>query len=190
MSDAPSLPRDRVVETATRLFYGQGYTATGINQVIAEAGVAKATFYHHFPSKEDLALAYLERQRQAWEAGLDAAVADAGTPRDRVIALFGFARTYLSAEGVRGCAFLNMAADFPDPAAPCRLAVAAVKRRMRERVTRLVREARPDVPEATAARRAAGVFLLLEGALADTPAFGDLWAIEAARDAASDLIDT
>ena len=55
-------PRQRLLDTATRLFYAEGIRAVGIDRIIAEAGVAKATFYNHFPSKDDLVLAYIEEQ--------------------------------------------------------------------------------------------------------------------------------
>ena len=53
-------PKERILKTVDRLFYEQGYLATGINQIIAEAKVAKASFYQHFPSKEALVLEYIE----------------------------------------------------------------------------------------------------------------------------------
>ena len=59
-----SAARRRLLDTATRLFYAEGIRAAGIDRIIAEAGVAKATFYNHFPSKDDLVLAYIEEQDQ------------------------------------------------------------------------------------------------------------------------------
>jgi len=59
-----SSPRDRILQVASDLFYRQGYHATGINQIIREAAVAKASFYDHFSSKEALAVAYLEQRRE------------------------------------------------------------------------------------------------------------------------------
>ncbi|MGL4609586.1 MAG: TetR/AcrR family transcriptional regulator, partial [Trueperaceae bacterium] len=56
-----STAREQILETATRLFYQQGFRAVGIDTIIAESGVAKMTLYKHFPSKDDLIVAYLER---------------------------------------------------------------------------------------------------------------------------------
>lgn len=58
--------RTRILNAAARLFYEQGYHITGINQVITEADVAKASFYHHLASKEDLCIAYLNQRHQDW----------------------------------------------------------------------------------------------------------------------------
>ncbi len=66
--------RERIVQTALDLFYRQGYLATGINQVIAEAGVSKNTFYYYFPSKEDLCLAYLQERHKVWTGWLQATI--------------------------------------------------------------------------------------------------------------------
>lgn len=64
MSGKKSSVARRILERAHRLFYEQGYAHTGINQIIAEAGVARASFYHHFPSKEELARVYLHEYEQ------------------------------------------------------------------------------------------------------------------------------
>jgi AcrR family transcriptional regulator len=66
-----SLPRERIMSVAADLFYKQGYRATGVNEVIEKSGVAKATFYSHFPSKDDLALAYLRQLKDIEIAHVD-----------------------------------------------------------------------------------------------------------------------
>jgi AcrR family transcriptional regulator len=120
--------RTRILGTATRLFYSEGVHTVGIDRIIAEAGVAKATFYHHFPAKDELVRAYLEaeyaRQREAAEA-LRAASPDAGTALVRIF-------TYLGDNGAsatfRGCPFTNAAAEYPDPAHPVRQTIADYRR--------------------------------------------------------------
>ena len=72
---SPSRPesrpaRRRLLDTATRLFYEAGIHAVGIDRIIAEAGVAKATFYNHFPSKDDLVVAYIEEQDRLGRAAV------------------------------------------------------------------------------------------------------------------------
>ncbi|GAB3952244.1 hypothetical protein GCM10027614_55600 [Micromonospora vulcania] len=78
---APRTPagsaRDRILDTAFRLFYAHGPRGVGVDTVIAESGVAKATLYKHFPRKDDLVLAYLDKVDQAWFGALRAAP---GTP--------------------------------------------------------------------------------------------------------------
>jgi AcrR family transcriptional regulator len=108
-------PRERILEAAAELFFHQGFRATGINEVIAKSGVAKATFYNHFPTKDDLCLAYLrDRNTDEYEA-ISAFVRDHDTPRERFLAVMESVEPWLEANDLRGCAFLNMVAEIPDP---------------------------------------------------------------------------
>lgn len=111
----PPIPaRDRVLETAFRLFYAEGIRAVGVDRLIAESGVAKATFYKHFPAKDDLVLAYLDRVDVVWSGQLHAAAEAAGQePAEQLVGLFGALTTACQREGYRGCPFLNAAAETP-----------------------------------------------------------------------------
>lgn len=112
---AKTTPRKRILETAAELFFHQGYRATGINEVIAKSGVAKATFYNHFPTKEDLCLAYLQDRNTSEYDSISAFVNDQSTPRARFLAVIESIEPWLEANSIRGCAFLNMVAEVPDP---------------------------------------------------------------------------
>lgn len=108
-------PRDRILEVASQLFFEQGYRATGINEVIAKSGVAKATFYNHFPTKDDLCLVYLQDRNTTEYETVVAYVHDHDTPEERFLAVMGSLCPWLEANSLRGCAFLNMVAEVPDP---------------------------------------------------------------------------
>ncbi|WP_327089713.1 TetR/AcrR family transcriptional regulator [Nonomuraea sp. NBC_01738] len=140
--------RDRVLDTATRLFYAEGVHAVGIDRIIAEAGVAKATFYHHFPSKDELVRAYIQDQsRRAQNA---AAGLRPSTPRANLLSVFDYMGEIGGSPAYRGCPFVNAAAEYPDPAHPVRQAVAEYRAWFRGLVhTQLVAEGHPD-PERTA----------------------------------------
>lgn len=90
MSDLPSQPRPRkrILEAAGRLFLRNGYRAVGVDTIVAEAGVAKMTLYAHFPSKDDLIVAYLERANEQFWAWLEGAAAGAEDPRAKLVAMF------------------------------------------------------------------------------------------------------
>src|SRR6478672_3826219 len=84
-----SAARARILDTATRLFYARGLRAVGVDTIIAESGVAKATFYKHFPAKDDLIAAYLDGVDAMWTAQLHAAADAAGrAPADKLVGLF------------------------------------------------------------------------------------------------------
>ncbi len=108
------------MSVATDLFYRQGYRATGINEVIEKSGVAKATFYSHFPSKDDLGLAYLRQVKEGEVAHMDKFIQDADGPLERFYAVIRSLEPWLLDTQFRGCGFINMAAEVPDPKHPLR----------------------------------------------------------------------
>jgi AcrR family transcriptional regulator len=106
--------REKILATAFRLFYAQGFRAAGIDSIIAESGVAKATFYKYFPAKEDLVLAYLDQVDRVWTGQLHAAAEAAGDePAAQLVGLFDALATACRRDGYRGCAFINAAAESP-----------------------------------------------------------------------------
>lgn len=106
--DVLTLPaRERILATAYRLFYREGIRATGIDKVIAEAGVTKVTFYRHFPSKDALILAFLDLRHRRWmDWFVDALDRHAAGSRRRV-AVVAAVEEWLTADSFRGCAFIN-----------------------------------------------------------------------------------
>lgn len=121
----------RLLDVAVRLFYAEGIHAVGIDRVIAEAGVAKATLYAHFPSKADLVAAYLARQSQRWADAAQARLAEQpGGTAAAVLALFDQLHQDSQAPDYRGCPFINAAAEFPDPG-PVADAIARHRERVR-----------------------------------------------------------
>lgn len=131
MNTLASSPEQRLLDVACRLFYAEGIHAVGIDRVIAEASVAKATLYAHFPSKADLVAAYLARQSRDWvsEAEQRLARCEPGS-RDAVQALFEMLYYRSREPGYRGCPFINAAAEFPGPG-PVATQIAAHRARLR-----------------------------------------------------------
>lgn len=116
MKSSTKLPAgERILTTAHDLFYRNGIRATGIDRVIAESGVTKVTFYRHFPSKNDLILAFLEYRHQRWLAWFKDALARHGQDVHALVP--SLAEWFQNAE-FRGCAFINtvgeLANDLPE----------------------------------------------------------------------------
>lgn len=111
--------RERLLATAIEIFYADGIRTVGVDRIIAEAGVTKATFYRHFPSKEDLVLAYLRTAHIAIRAELEARSQDA-EPFDLLRAIAGGVAQDVCRPGFRGCAFINAGAEYADPTSPVR----------------------------------------------------------------------
>ncbi|GAA3116148.1 AcrR family transcriptional regulator [Kribbella aluminosa] len=115
--------RLRLLTTATGLFYAEGIHAVGVDRVIAEAQVTRATLYRHFPSKDDLTVAYLTTVDEAVRARVETARSTGSTPDDVIRAVAESITDDISSKGFRGCAFLNAAAEYPDPTHPVHQAV-------------------------------------------------------------------
>src|SRR2546429_459930 len=112
MSQPAQPARERILDTAFRLFYAHGPRGVGVDTVIAESGVAKATLYKHFPRKDDLILAYLDKVDQTWFGQLRAAARAAGDdPREQMVGMFDALAAACRREGYHGCAFINTAAE-------------------------------------------------------------------------------
>lgn len=106
--------KERIIETASDLFYNQGYNQTGINQIIAEAGVAKASMYQHFRSKEDIAVAYLVKRHTMWMGKLDDCVSKESSSKNKVIGCFEYLLEWLTEVNFRGCGWQNIITDLPE----------------------------------------------------------------------------
>ncbi|PRY35614.1 TetR/AcrR family transcriptional regulator [Umezawaea tangerina] len=115
-------PRDRLLETASRLFYAEGIHTVPVDRLVTEADVTRATFYRHFPSKEDLVVAYLRAVDEELR-GLVKAAVDGGSVADAAVAVLDLAGEATRGAGFRGCHFINAAAEYPDPRHPVRTAV-------------------------------------------------------------------
>jgi AcrR family transcriptional regulator len=106
-------PRDRVLRTALELFYQHGVHTVGIDRIIAESGVAKMTFYRHFPSKADLVAEYLGYMDRAWQRILQGFIGDeARPPRERLLAIFDAVEVFTRNPSFRGCPFIKGLAEF------------------------------------------------------------------------------
>jgi AcrR family transcriptional regulator len=117
-------PRERILAAAALLFAENGPGQTGVDSLIAAAGVAKATFYRHFPSKDDLVLAWLRDSRTRWFDWVRAtAEARAVTPDELVARLFDAVAEWLEAEDFLGCPYLNTAVEISDPGHPAAEAI-------------------------------------------------------------------
>lgn len=136
----PSM-RARIIEAAAELFYAQGIRAVSAEKIIARVGITKVTFYRHFPTKDDLIVAYLER-RARWER--DAVEAARQASGDDVREVFRMIAEGIGADscspGFRGCPFINAAAEYPDAEHPVRKVVDAHRRWFRGAIEEMLQE--------------------------------------------------
>lgn len=110
---ASTLPaRERILVTAHELFYRDGLRATGIDRIIAESGVAKLTFYRHFPSKDELIRTFLDYRHERWMAWfVDALGRHGAVPGGGLAPLWEVMAEWFNDPAFRGCAFINAVAE-------------------------------------------------------------------------------
>jgi AcrR family transcriptional regulator len=106
-----SAVKDRIIEVASRLFYKQGYNLTGINQIIDEAAIARASLYNHFDSKTALLLAYLEKAEKSWFTQLEVFLEPIADPRQKLLSLFDHRIWRQQESGFGGCQFVKISAE-------------------------------------------------------------------------------
>jgi AcrR family transcriptional regulator len=179
VAEKPVSARDRIVKTAGRLFYREGYRAVGVDRVIAEAEVAKATFYKHFPSKDDLIVAWIERA--------EAQSMEQVPPLDGPEPLTAYTDAMITIAHQKfcmGCTYQGTAAEFGDPAHPAHKAAMGVKRRVLETLEARAARQGLSAPRAVAEQ----VFLLLEGVWATARMFGAEAPLGHAREAIRRLV--
>jgi AcrR family transcriptional regulator len=177
--------RQRVLKTADHLFYQDGIRAVGVDRIIAEAGVAKMSFYKHFPSKDDLILAVLKHREEGVLAFFRSAMERQGKKaKNPLLAFFAALKDFFESPGFRGCPFQNAAIELADPTHPGTAFVRGHKQRFSEFLRGLVEGA---VGRA-AAKVAPAVTILVEGALVTAVIQGSPDAADVARDAALKLV--
>jgi AcrR family transcriptional regulator len=133
--DNPAAVRERILETASALFYRRGVRAVGVDLIVEEAGVAKTSLYRHFRTKDDLVAAFLAHEDEdfwtTWDRVADSHKAD---PVSELNAHLEWIGERIARPNYRGCPQLNVAAEFPDAVHPARKVATAHKRELRRRL--------------------------------------------------------
>jgi AcrR family transcriptional regulator len=177
--------RDKILETASDLFYKRGVRAVGVDLVVEQAGVAKTSLYRHFGTKDDLIAAFLEREDlDFWSTWDRVAHQHAGDARAELDAHLGWIGERVGRPNYRGCPQINVAAEFPEPDHPARKVAEAHKREMRRRL-KLIAE---RLGAASADELAGQLAVLVNGAFVSAQIFEPGEATALLRRAAAALI--
>ena len=153
--------RDRLLDTADRLFYHEGVQAVGIDRVLAEAGAAKASLYQHFGGKDQLVASCLERRTMDGRASVEAYLVDT-PPSQRALRFFDWVVMWAKSEDFRGCPLQHTLSELTDPAHPARSVALAQRVWFTERFLEWTTAA--GVRDAKATAHA--LMVLVDGALA------------------------
>jgi AcrR family transcriptional regulator len=172
-------PRERILRTSTHLFAKQGYNSTGINQIITEAEVAKASFYKHFKSKEDLCVEFLKGRHQFWFEELMSFIGKENDLRAKVLSSFNFLIYMNEKEEFRGCSFLNILSEIPTDSRHILNVIKEHKSDLRAHFLELVGNQ----------EKADHIYLLFESCLVESKLFASNELIENAKQYIKNLLD-
>ncbi|MGI9303846.1 MAG: TetR/AcrR family transcriptional regulator [Gammaproteobacteria bacterium] len=176
--------RDELISTAVKLFARQGYHATGIDQIIAESGVAKMTLYNHFKSKNELILAALRRyDEDARHRIMRSIERRARNPRERLLALFDVLDEWFTSDKFFGCMFINATAEFAQHDDPIHAVAEQHKRLLRNYLREQALAAGAQDPDNLVEQ----ICLLMDGAIVTAQINGQSTAAQA-RSAAEVLL--
>jgi len=168
---------ERILETADRLFYGQGIRAMGVDTIAAEIGISKRTLYNHFPSKDALIVAYLQRR-------IRLVPTSDKPPAQQILDDFERLERAFSSQGFRGCAFVNAVAELKDP----KHAANQIALTFKEMRRQWFRELLGRALVADADGLSLQLMLLVDGAIAAAMVRKDPTVARAAREAARVLL--
>ncbi len=177
--------RERIVDSSYELFSRRGIQAVGVDELVEKAGVAKATLYRHFPSKDDLVLEFLERREQLWTHDLVEAGAKSrgSTPEEQLLAIFDVFDEWFRREDFEACSFISVLLEM-GPEHPAGKASI----RHLENIRSIVQELAEEAGLRDAASFALSWHILMKGSIVSA-AEGDLEAARRAQAMARQLID-
>jgi len=177
--------RDRLLAAANELFYEEGVHTVGIDRVIERAGVAKASLYSTFGSKEELVRAYLMGRAEARRQRMSQRIARHDNPRDRILGLFDLLGEVAATPAYRGCAFINASAEGPRGETKVTKVCTDSRAWVRDLFIELARDFGADDPEELGRQ----LVLLYDGATVAASMDRDLGAAAEARTMAAALLD-
>lgn len=181
-----SAARQRIIETAERLFYAEGTRSVGIDRIIAEADVAKMTLYNHFASKDDLILAVLKyRETQFDEMIAKSIERHVRKGKDKLAAFFAALKDWFRSPGFRGCSFINARVELADAEHPASQFAAEHKQRFHTFLKEILSE---SVGAKAAKSLTPAVALMVEGAIVTAVMEQSAKPADVARDAALALV--
>jgi AcrR family transcriptional regulator len=178
-------PKEKLFQTAADLFYRHGYRAIGVDTIAAESGIGKMTLYRHYPSKDDLIVAYLKERNDSFWQNFDEITKDSASAREKLLAFFEALQNYVKTPACHGCPFINVATEYPETDHPGHQVALEHKQSVRARFRQLAKEAGARSPETLADQ----LFLLMDGAYVAARMFGTKNPASHLASAAKTLID-
>jgi len=176
-----ALVKDHIIQIASHLFYQNGYNLTGINEIIKEAGIAKATLYNHFKSKEDICVAYLKHKNNTFITDIKVFVANKKAGEERVLALFDYLDQFYNTNEFNGCWCINTISEIPKENTNIRDEILKQKQALINFINELIKDNLSGVSQKKIGTLSKQVYLLYESAVSESYLHNDIWPIHSAK---------
>ena len=180
--------RNRIVETASHLFYKNGYNSTGINEIISESGIAKATLYNHFRSKDDICIAFLDFKHASFMTDIENYIKEKKKGVNQILALFDYLQLFFKDKEFNGCWGIKTVAEIPQDNRKIRKEIQGQKKEFLKLITALVSNnlKRNNKEEITIIARR--IYLMYESAVVESHLHQNDWPIKEAKEICSQII--
>lgn len=172
--------RALIINTASELFYKNGYNLTGINEIIAKASIAKATLYSHFKSKEDLCIAYLEYRDEILSKNLQEFCEGKSIGDAQLLAVLQFLIPFFKSEQFNGCWCIRTLAEIEPQNEKIRACIKKSKVDFLQYIKKLVKQNKPQLKTYAQKQLTNRIYLLYEGAILESHLHNEIWPIKEA----------
>lgn len=173
--------KQNIVETASFLFYKNGYNSTGINEIIAEANIAKATLYNHFKSKEEICIAYLKYKNTTFLEDISEFASSKKSGITQILSIFDFLQLFFKDKDFNGCWCIKTVAEIPRENQNIRSEIIKSKSDFIKLISELVETNLKEKSKKERTSIAKQIYLLYEGAVAESHLHQKDWPIKEAK---------
>lgn len=180
--------KDRIIHTASHLFYKNGYNATGINEIIDKAGIAKATLYNHFKSKDELCVSYLRHMNTVFLDKIKTYCTTKRKGKSQILALFDFLKDFFSEKDFNGCWCIKTVAELPKDNKLIRQEIQYQKEQFMQFISTLIENNVKVKSKKESESKVRQIYLLYEGAVGESHLHLEEWPIIEAKAICAKLI--
>lgn len=180
--------KNKIIETASSLFYKNGYNSTGINEIISETGIAKATLYNHFKSKEHICLAYLQFKKITFIEGIEQFTISKPKGKEQVLAIFDFLTLFFQDKDFNGCWCVKTVSEIPKDNELIRKEIQSQKNGFIQLISELVTNNLETIKAEEICSLSRQIYLLYESAVSESYLHQTDWPIKEAKALCSKII--
>jgi len=180
-----SIVKEHIIETASHLFYSNGYNLTGINEIIKEANIAKATLYNHFRSKDEVCIAYLQFKNNFFIESITAFILSKEEGKNRVLAIFDFLEQFYNGKEFNGCWCIRTVAELPKDNQLIKTEIQKQKKDFLKLIETTIEE---NIETDNTKVLAKQIYLLYEGAVSESHLHDASWPITEAKSICEKII--